>query len=67
VDAMMALMVMRTCDQIEGGLPADVRMKMYCVIILDFGLGLFPLIGDVSFPGRLTSLNRSDRFLCIGR
>jgi hypothetical protein len=53
VDAMMALMVMRTCDQIQGGLPADVRMKMYINIILDFGIGLVPFVGDVSFP-RLT-------------
>lgn len=50
MDAMMALMVMRTCDQIQGGLPADVRMHMYWNIFLDFGIGLFPFIGDVSFP-----------------
>jgi len=48
VDAMMALMVMRTCDQIQGGLPADMRMKMYINIILDFGIGLVPFVGDVA-------------------
>lgn len=49
MDAMMAIMVMRTADQITGGLPADVRMKMYMNIIVDFGIGLVPFLGDVSF------------------
>jgi hypothetical protein len=44
----MALMVLRTCEQIEGGLPADVKTKMYLNIILDFGLGLCPLVGDIA-------------------
>ena len=47
---MMAIMVMRTCNQIQGGLPADVRMKMYANIILDFVIGLLPLLGDVRIP-----------------
>ena len=50
MDAMMAIMVMRTCSQIQGGLPADVRMKMYINIIVDFGIGLVPFLGDVSSP-----------------
>ncbi|PSS12992.1 hypothetical protein M430DRAFT_89735, partial [Amorphotheca resinae ATCC 22711] len=48
LDAFMALMVLRTCEQIEGGLPADVKTKMYLNIILDFGLGLCPLVGDIA-------------------
>jgi hypothetical protein len=48
MDAMMAIMVMRTADKITGGLPADVRMKMYINIIVDFGIGLVPFLGDVS-------------------
>jgi hypothetical protein len=43
----MALMVLRTCQQVEGGLPADVTWKMYFNIILDFGIGLIPILGDV--------------------
>jgi len=43
----MAIMVLRTCQQVEGGLPADVTYKMYFNIILDFGIGLVPLIGDI--------------------
>lgn len=49
MDALMAIMVMRTCGQIQGGLPADVKMKMYLNIIVDFGIGLVPFLGDVSF------------------
>jgi hypothetical protein len=41
-------MVLRTCQQVEGGLPADVTSRMYFNIILDFGIGLVPLIGDVA-------------------
>jgi hypothetical protein len=44
----MALMVLRTCQQVEGGLPADVTCKMYFSIILDFGIGLVPFLGDIA-------------------
>ncbi|KAH6668526.1 hypothetical protein B0J14DRAFT_601042 [Halenospora varia] len=46
IDAFMALMVLRTCQQVEGGLPTDVKMKMYFNIVLDFGIGLVPFLGD---------------------
>lgn len=44
----MALMVLRTCQQVEGGLPADVTSRMYFNIIIDFGIGLVPIIGDLA-------------------
>ncbi len=44
----MAIMVLRTCQQVEGGLPADVQSKMYFNIILDFGIGLVPFLGDIA-------------------
>jgi len=44
----MAIMVLRTCEQVEGGLPADVRAKMYVNIVLDFGIGLVPFLGDIA-------------------
>jgi hypothetical protein len=44
----MAVMVMRTCQQVEGGLPMDVQSKMYFNIALDFGIGLVPFLGDVA-------------------
>ena len=44
----MAMMVFRTCQQIEGGLPSSVKSKMMFNIILDFGVGLIPFIGDLA-------------------
>jgi Domain of unknown function (DUF4112) len=37
---MMAVMVVKTCQQIEGGLPSKVTTQMYSTIVLDFGIGL---------------------------
>jgi hypothetical protein len=48
IDAFMAIMVLRTCEKVEGGLPADVKLKMYINIILDFGIGLVPFVGDIA-------------------
>jgi hypothetical protein len=47
IDAIMALMVVRTCTQVEGGLPGSVKMMMLFNIALDFGIGLVPFIGDL--------------------
>lgn len=41
-------MVLRTCQQVEGGLPKDIQMKMYINIMLDFGIGLVPFLGDIA-------------------
>lgn len=48
MDALLALMVMKTCAQIEGGLPSALRVKMMINIILDFVIGLVPFLGDVA-------------------
>ncbi|KAG9230069.1 hypothetical protein BJ875DRAFT_473218 [Amylocarpus encephaloides] len=47
LDALMALMVFRTCQQVEGGLPKSVATKMICNIFIDFLIGLLPLVGDL--------------------
>ncbi|KAI9928222.1 hypothetical protein ASPWEDRAFT_26696 [Aspergillus wentii DTO 134E9] len=47
-DAALALMVMRTCDKIDGGLPGRLRMSMMINIIIDFFIGLVPLVGDIA-------------------
>jgi len=44
----MALMVVKTCQKIDGGLPATLRARMMFNIVLDFGLGLIPLLGDIA-------------------
>jgi len=48
IDAFMAMMVLRTCQQVEGGLPAAVKSKMMFNIVLDFGIGLVPFLGDIA-------------------
>ncbi|KAJ5799751.1 uncharacterized protein N7518_001819 [Penicillium psychrosexuale] len=47
-DAALAMMVVKSCEGIEGGLPAALRMKMLINVILDFVLGLVPFIGDLA-------------------
>lgn len=44
----MAMMVLRTCQQVEGGLPNEIKAKMMFNIILDFGIGLVPFLGDIA-------------------
>lgn len=46
-DALLAMMVFRTCNGVEGGLPAGVRTKMILNIIFDFAVGIVPFVGDV--------------------
>lgn len=48
IDAFMAMMVLRTCQQVEGGLPNAIKAKMLFNIVLDFGVGLVPIIGDIA-------------------
>jgi len=48
IDAFMAMMVLRTCQQVEGGLPVSVRSKMMFNIVLDFAIGLVPFLGDIA-------------------
>jgi len=48
IDAFMAMMVVRTCQQVEGGLPNEVKAKMMFNVVLDFAVGLVPFIGDLA-------------------
>jgi hypothetical protein len=47
LDALLALMVFKTCNQIEDGLPAGVKMKMFLNIAFDFVIGIVPFVGDL--------------------
>ncbi|OAQ97394.1 hypothetical protein LLEC1_05657 [Akanthomyces lecanii] len=47
VDCLLALMVMRTADQIEGGLPFFIKFQMLLNIAFDFAIGLAPFVGDL--------------------
>ncbi|KAH0559837.1 hypothetical protein GP486_003646 [Trichoglossum hirsutum] len=48
IDMLMALMVINTCETVEGGLDSSVLYKMYLNLILDFAIGLVPFLGDIA-------------------
>ncbi|CEJ81379.1 hypothetical protein VHEMI01508 [[Torrubiella] hemipterigena] len=47
MDTLMAIMVLRTCEQIDGGLPTSLKMSMIFNIMVDFVIGLVPFLGDL--------------------
>lgn len=48
LDTILAIMVLRSCQQVQGGLPKYVQAKMIFNIIIDFGIGLVPFLGDIA-------------------
>ncbi|KAJ2906754.1 hypothetical protein MKZ38_010745 [Zalerion maritima] len=47
LDLLMALMVFKTCCQVEG-LPAWIKSKMLFNIVFDFFIGIVPVVGDLA-------------------
>lgn len=47
-DAGLAMMVVRNCEEIDGGLPSRLRMMMLVNVLVDFFIGLVPFIGDLA-------------------
>ncbi|KAH7313290.1 hypothetical protein B0I35DRAFT_479990 [Stachybotrys elegans] len=47
LDALLALMVFKTCNQVEGGLPSAIKLKMFLNIAFDFVIGIIPFVGDI--------------------
>ncbi|RYP47867.1 hypothetical protein DL768_006128 [Monosporascus sp. mg162] len=45
---LLALMVIRTAKQVEGGLPFRVKVRMYALALVDFIVGLIPFVGDIA-------------------
>ena len=43
----MALMVLKSCTQIDGGLPNGLKARMMLNIMFDFVIGLVPFAGDL--------------------
>lgn len=43
---LFALQLLKKAQQIEGGLPAGLHLKMMANIMFDFGIGLIPVVGD---------------------
>jgi hypothetical protein len=47
IDGAMALMVVRKCNKVEGGLPPAVLIQMLIWVVIDFVIGLVPFVGDL--------------------
>lgn len=48
LDAVLAMMVARECQRIDGGLPSYLHAKMVMNVIVDFLIGLVPFVGDLA-------------------
>lgn len=47
IDAFLALLVLKTCLTVEGGLPDALKIRMIFNIFFDFVIGLVPFLGDL--------------------
>lgn len=41
-------MLVKACERIEGGLPPSLRWRMHLNIVIDLGIGLLPVVGDLA-------------------
>ncbi|KAK2744381.1 hypothetical protein FQN57_004276 [Myotisia sp. PD_48] len=48
IDTLLALMVVTSCNKIEGNLPTGLLMHMVFNVFLDFIIGLVPFVGDLA-------------------
>ncbi|CAK7206739.1 hypothetical protein SEUCBS139899_009545 [Sporothrix eucalyptigena] len=48
IDFLLAYRVVNACSHIDGGLPEALRYRMFFNILLDFGIGLVPFVGDIA-------------------
>ncbi|KAM0349309.1 hypothetical protein ACHAPU_003718 [Fusarium lateritium] len=47
LDMLLCLLVMRSCTEIDGGLPTSVKSRMMVNIVIDFVIGIVPFAGDI--------------------
>ena len=47
-DLFFAWHLMHRCGKVQGGLPTDIHMRMILNVVLDFLVGLIPVIGDLA-------------------
>ncbi|EER25111.1 hypothetical protein D8B26_007713 [Coccidioides posadasii str. Silveira] len=48
LDMVLALMVVRSCSNIDGGLPGSLYLHMLLNVAFDFAIGLVPFVGDLA-------------------
>ncbi|KAJ5472042.1 hypothetical protein N7539_008697 [Penicillium diatomitis] len=66
-DAILALLLVWKCGDIDEGLPRARRMKMVMNVIFDFTVGLIPLIGDLgdaAFKCNARNVASLEQYLC---
>jgi hypothetical protein len=51
IDGSMALLLVRKCNKVQGGLPQAVLMQMLFWVVVDFFIGLVPFVGDLLDAG----------------
>ncbi|KAM7223632.1 protein of unknown function (DUF4112) domain containing protein [Rhypophila decipiens] len=47
IEILMAMSLVNAAAKIDGGLPAMLRARMMTNVLLDFGIGFIPLLGDI--------------------
>lgn len=47
-DFLLSYMVFRTCCSVEPPLPASLRLHMWLNLVIDFAIGLVPVLGDLA-------------------
>lgn len=60
-------MVVRTCGEIDGGLPITLRLNMIGNIALDLIIGLIPFIGDLAdaiYKANMRNAHLLEAYLC---
>lgn len=45
---LLALMVIQTAKQVDGGLPLWLKLRMYIFALIDFAVGFVPFLGDAA-------------------
>lgn len=48
IDAYLTMRIIEHCKTIDGGLPEHVVAQMYANLVVDFGVGLIPFVGDLA-------------------
>lgn len=47
-DAFFAIWIFYCCSKIDGGLPKELKAKMWLNILIDLVIGFMPIIGDIA-------------------
>lgn len=48
IDGLLAMSIVSAAKSIDGGLPDSVVAQMYANVVVDFGIGLIPFVGDIA-------------------